>query len=68
MNKQYCPECITELKRQSKKLGQFSVWLVCPICGYRERPKNHLTEEAGAFIDRIRENNKNINQFNIDAE
>ena len=42
---EYCPDCIEKLVKQSKKLGQISVWLVCPKCGYRKRPKQSWEEE-----------------------
>lgn len=39
MNKEYCPQCVVEMKKESKKLGSFSVWMVCPNCGLRKRPQ-----------------------------
>ncbi len=41
-------------------------WLVCPKCGHRERPNNESTESkiCGNAIDRIKQRNKNMNQFN----
>ena len=65
---QICPDCIIELCPDSKKLGEYSKWLVCPICGHRERPEYESIEKTGRFIDRIRRNNRNINQFNKDEE
>jgi predicted RNA-binding Zn-ribbon protein involved in translation (DUF1610 family) len=41
---EYCPNCIEALKRQSKKLGEFSVWLVCPKCGYRQRETSEYSK------------------------
>lgn len=32
-----CPQCVTQLKPNKKKLGACSAWLVCPDCGYREK-------------------------------
>lgn len=64
---QYCPDCISLLKRQSKKLGEFSVWLVCPNCGHRERPIVDETTQTGHSIDRIKQRNKNLNQFNYNT-
>jgi len=33
----YCPNCIESLVPQKKRLGLFNKWLVCPVCGYREK-------------------------------
>lgn len=59
-----CPDCVEPLIFQKRKFGGLKNWFVCPICGYRERPAaagfKKVTE--GAFIDRIRKNNKkNVN-------
>jgi DNA-directed RNA polymerase subunit M/transcription elongation factor TFIIS len=36
--KHYCPDCVEVLKvKHGQKFGSFSVWLVCPKCGYRIR-------------------------------
>lgn len=37
----YCPNCVTKLEKSKKKLGRYSVWLLCPNCGYRTRPNEH---------------------------
>ena len=65
---QYCPNCVIELVRESKKLGGFTRWLVCPKCGHRERPDNDTVDckITGYAIDRIKQRNKNLNQFNTE--
>jgi DNA-directed RNA polymerase subunit M/transcription elongation factor TFIIS len=51
---EYCPDCCDQLKPQSKNLGGLTVWLVCPGCGYRKRPKYWIEEhrEADVFYKR----------------
>jgi DNA-directed RNA polymerase subunit M/transcription elongation factor TFIIS len=65
---QYCPNCVIELEKNSKKLGGLTLWLVCPKCGHRERAIYHesTSKAAGYAADRIKMRNKNINQFNIE--
>lgn len=63
---QYCPYCVKQLSPQSKKLGEFSRWFVCPTCGHRERPITDETKEAQKFIALRKQSNKNLNQFNQD--
>ena len=58
---EYCPDCITQLKKESKKLGQYSVWMVCPSCGFRKRPHGS-NYEADNLSDRI----KKSNDFNFE--
>lgn len=36
--KEYCPQCVIELKKHKKKLGCLTNWLICPDCGFRKRP------------------------------
>ena len=62
---QYCPNCIVKLTRQSKKLGNLSVWYVCPQCGFRTRPKSIHIEylEYNSFINYKNYINSNNNQF-----
>jgi DNA-directed RNA polymerase subunit M/transcription elongation factor TFIIS len=63
---QLCPDCIKELKPQSKKMGEYRRWMVCPDCGHRERPISEASEmrERNNFRDRIKARNLNRNQFN----
>lgn len=53
----HCPNCITELKPNRKKLGYFIRWLVCPSCGFRARPDDEV--DSPSIIKRIN-NNKRI--------
>lgn len=57
MSKEYCPECIVELEEDHKQLGQYSVWLVCPRCGFRKREEWELTDEKA--IQRYKMVNEN---------
>ncbi len=60
-----CPNCITELKFQKKKLGGGYVnWFVCPDCGFRERPVNEgvAISITGQTIDRIKFRNNQQNK------
>lgn len=58
---EYCPDCILPLQKQSKKLGCFSVWLVCPECGYRQRETSsfYLQKELDTFNETMKRINKN---------
>lgn len=63
MEKEYCPNCITILKKDHKKIGGLSVWLVCPDCGFRKRPDtwNDKENEIQKFYNykkRVNENNR----------
>lgn len=66
---QICPNCVIELEKQSKKLGEYSLWFVCPKCGHRERPISGFAEAKATeqFTDRMKRRNRNINQFNYDV-
>lgn len=33
----YCPDCITEMIKDNRKLGKDSKFFVCPSCGIREQ-------------------------------
>jgi hypothetical protein len=45
LNKEYCPECVEELKRQRKKLGYENIsWLVCLKCGFRKKPETEYSK------------------------
>jgi DNA-directed RNA polymerase subunit M/transcription elongation factor TFIIS len=61
---EYCPNCIEPLISESKKLGQVSIWLVCPKCGLRKRPesKKSVIDSVGHFSDRRKSINSN-NKF-----
>lgn len=63
---QYCPDCIVKFKRESKKLGQLSVWLICSECGYRIRPIKTNSKETYEFIRDMKEKNKNLTKFDED--
>lgn len=65
---QYCPDCITELQPESKKLGCHTRWMKCPNCGFRERPYNESTSDKlhGYSSDRVKDSNKNRNKFNME--
>lgn len=55
-----CPNCIEELIKDKKKLGQVKNWLVCPKCGYRTREwteKNAEIEERSRLIENRKINN-----------
>ena len=64
-NYEYCPDCIIELKKQSKKIGNQSVWMVCPICGFRKRPESNYTiqKEFNQFYDNKKRINSNDNSI-----
>lgn len=67
---QLCPDCCVELRKNKKKLGDKSNWLICPECGHRERPNNECIDNSltNYETDRIKRRNKNLNQFNIESE
>ena len=58
-----CPECIEPLVKQVEKLGKCTNWLVCPKCGYRERPAHEgvANNIANATADglKLRNNQQN---------
>lgn len=62
---QLCPNCSVELEESPKKFCGCKKWMVCPICGYREKQSESLLE-AGRLIDRIKKSNKNENKFNTE--
>lgn len=33
----YCPNCVTEMGQEKRKLGVTATWNKCPSCGVRER-------------------------------
>tara|TARA_R110000851_G_scaffold138375_1_gene275001 strand:+ start:847 stop:1059 length:213 start_codon:yes stop_codon:yes gene_type:complete len=33
---QHCPNCVSEMGKDTRKLGKVSKWLKCPSCGLRE--------------------------------
>lgn len=59
---EYCPDCIEKLVKQSKKLGQFSCWLVCPKCGYRTREKSVYEEDRE--LERFKEYKNSVRESN----
>jgi len=63
MSKEYCPDCIEPLVKDRKKLGRYSVWLICPKCGYRKRPKSFLENavEKEKFFEYKKQINQNLN-------
>jgi len=64
-NLEYCPDCVIELKKQSKVIGKLSIWLVCPKCGLRKRPKGWWEDkqELDEFMKTIhRDINDNIDE------
>lgn len=68
METEYCPECIEELVKDKKKLGQFTNWMICPKCGFRKRQDSsfYINQQLDNFKDRIKNINLNRNQFNKD--
>jgi hypothetical protein len=32
----YCPNCVTEMEQEERKLGTLTMWNKCPSCGVRE--------------------------------
>ena len=62
---QYCPNCVKQLSPQSKKLGEFSRWFVCPSCGHRERPITDETKEAQKFIARKSSQTKTLTNLTM---
>jgi len=42
----YCPNCVSEMQEEKRKLGKVKKWLKCPSCGVREEIEN---EHLGAI-------------------
>jgi DNA-directed RNA polymerase subunit M/transcription elongation factor TFIIS len=63
----YCPDCIEKLVINRKKLGDLSVWWVCPKCGYRTRTSSIEWTEHYAKENLIKER-KIINESNYFKE
>ena len=63
----YCPNCIEPLKRESKKLGSLSRWLVCPKCGYRVREASILFDEKHK-MERFEKEKERINNKWIEED
>lgn len=57
--KEFCPDCCIQLIKDKKKLGNCSVWYVCPTCGYRTREKSF--KEIGEEIDRFNKYKHRLN-------
>lgn len=55
-----CPNCVTTLIHQQKKIGHYSHWFICTDCGYRERPYNEgITNQiANRVTDRLQFRNE----------
>lgn len=49
----HCPNCVTELQEDNKKLGRFLKWLICPSCGFRTRPDSDI--ESPHILKQIKE-------------
>lgn len=41
----YCPNCVTEMSKEKKKLGKVTEWYKCPSCGVREEVVDPITEQ-----------------------
>jgi len=54
MDIRYCPNCVTEMKKDTRKLGKESKFYVCPECGVRERQ----SEEQNNSIIKENKNDK----------
>lgn len=66
MSKEYCPLCVEPLTNDSKKLGKYSVWLVCKKCGFRKRPENWWNEKEAQ--DQFKEYKDRTNSNNSSAD
>lgn len=38
-----CPNCVTKMVKNTKKLGRTSVWMLCPSCGLRSNPNEDIS-------------------------
>ena len=53
--KQYCENCIVELKHDTKKLGKGSTkWYLCSDCGYREKQTSKSYWENKERLEKIK--------------
>ena len=43
MSSRYCPDCVSEMQLEKRKLGKVEHFYVCPSCGIREQ-KNQEQE------------------------
>jgi hypothetical protein len=73
--KHYCPDCITELTPETRKLGRWGKkWLVCPNCGLRttESQMNNLDDElshkiaAANDVGGVKETPEDIEEFDLE--
>ena len=58
----FCPNCLTEMEFQKRKLGNISNWNVCPKCGLRQSINIYSIYQennVAHFINKIRLNNSN---------
>lgn len=61
-----CPNCIEPLIKDKKKLGQYSVWMICGKCGLRVRPDVSFELEIEIFELEKKRINSNKNKFDED--
>lgn len=54
----HCPNCVTQLQVNKKKLGKFKLWLICPSCGFRTRPDSDISTPS--IIKNVKINNNQI--------
>lgn len=64
----HCPNCVTPLQENRKKLGKYTRWLICPNCGFRTRPDVNI--EAPNIIKNVNTNKRIIedeanNRYNL---
>jgi hypothetical protein len=59
---EYCPDCVVKLKKDKKKLGSLSVWLVCPKCGFRKREDSDycVNKEMDYYKRQVKQQNLDL--------
>lgn len=55
----YCPDCVSEMQPEKRKLGKVEDFYVCPDCGLREQ-KN---QEQESLIIKTKENKKSDDYY-----
>lgn len=52
----YCPNCVSEMKKEKRRLGKSSEWYKCTSCGVRE----DIMDERKEMLERNRNRDKQI--------
>jgi hypothetical protein len=66
----YCPNCVTEMGQEKRKLGSLAMWNKCPSCGVREDTVEDSTNLEETGIEQLKKQERDAynGQSNEDYE